>query len=259
MQTIKQGKDYPDSFLTDVTDDEMNRGTAHTKLQSMTFDGEGNNDSNRQQQQTGTEPPKQEGAGRLALEGLVDGRLMLDIADGLVAAVVVWIIALFAYEVRKKDMRLTEGEKDILDPIVDKCLAIINWNFTNAWALLGVSLLFIYAGKAVDTATKKPKKSKTPDTGKPAKEGSVENAEADEVKQKQFHVHKDQTDMVIDLEAQRQPGTIYYSPEELKDLARQRQQGMPRLKKQLANANKRKGIKTVFLAAERDSKAAKNM
>lgn len=264
---IKNYKDLPDSFLTDVTDKEIDAGVGHTKMQSMTLE-DGLSDGpkvnaeetyKQQTHQTGSSMYDEDGdtSDRLALEGLVDGRLILDIVDGFMAACVVWIVALFFWEVKRKDMRLTESEKETLEPVVEKCLATINWNFKNAWTLLGVSLLFIYAGKAVDTATKKERKVK-PNTSRPTKDGTVEDADtvnpqdrAQEIKEKQMHRHASQQEMTIDLEAQQQPAVIYYSPEEVADIARQRRTSKARTKQQLANGNRKKGIKTVFTAGEK--------
>jgi|HubBroStandDraft_2_1064218.scaffolds.fasta_scaffold08372_11 hypothetical protein len=256
MEKIKDLKEYPESFLTDVTDKEIDNATANTKLTSMTFE----DPKSENAEKTENGEPKKEGAGRLQLEGLVDGRLMLDIVDGLLAAIVVWIVALFLYEVKRKDMRLTETEKDILDPIVDKCLATIDWNFENAWVLLGVSLLFIYAGKAVDSAVKKPKKAKQPGTGgKINQTADVVDLDPDnepdlnKLKQQQFEGERSHVpaDMVTDYGKNQPPKELSYTPDELREMATRRKESVPRLKKKLAAGNAKKGIKTIFLNRER--------
>lgn len=86
----------------------------------------------------------------VSLGGMVQGKLVVDLMDALLPAIVVLAFHRFGLSVKKSQMQLTQGEKNTLGPIVDACLNSINLDFSNPWSALSVTLLVIYGGKALE-------------------------------------------------------------------------------------------------------------
>lgn len=86
----------------------------------------------------------------VALGGMIQGKVAIDLMDALIPAVLVLLFHRFGISVRKSQMQLTQGEKNTLEPIVSACLNSINLDFSNPWTALCVTLLVIYGGKALE-------------------------------------------------------------------------------------------------------------
>lgn len=86
----------------------------------------------------------------VALGGMVQGKLVVDLMDALLPSIIVLAFHRFGLSVKKSQMQLTQGEKNTLGPIVDACLNSINLDFSNPWSALSITLLVIYGGKALE-------------------------------------------------------------------------------------------------------------
>lgn len=86
----------------------------------------------------------------VALGGMVQGKLVVDLMDALIPAAIVLVFHRFGLSVKKSQMQLTQGEKNTLNPIVEACLNSINLDFSNPWSALSITLLLIYGGKALE-------------------------------------------------------------------------------------------------------------
>ena len=99
-----------------------------------------------------TNKPGQPGApgSSVALGGLVQGKVMVELIDALIPAVIVLLFRKMKIDAKKTQMQLTQGEKNTLAPIVEACLNSINLDFSNPWTTLSISMLIIYGGKALE-------------------------------------------------------------------------------------------------------------
>jgi hypothetical protein len=86
----------------------------------------------------------------VALGGLVQGKVAVDLMDALLPALLVLAFHKAGVSIKKSDMQLTVGEKNTLSPVVEACLNTINMDFSNPWSALGMSLAIIYGGKAIE-------------------------------------------------------------------------------------------------------------
>lgn len=101
--------------------------------------------------QTGTIPP---GAASpqasVSLGGLVQGEWAVNIMDALLPAAFVAGLYALGMKVRKSELQLTQGEKQTIAPIMQKCLDQILINFNNPWNALAVTVGAIYGGKLME-------------------------------------------------------------------------------------------------------------
>lgn len=86
----------------------------------------------------------------VALGGMLQGKLVVDLMDALLPSIIVLAFHRFGLSVKKSSMQMTQGEKNTLGPIVDACLNSINLDFSNPWSALAVTLVVIYGSKAME-------------------------------------------------------------------------------------------------------------
>lgn len=94
------------------------------------------------------------GAGNaVGLGSMVEGKLVLEAVDAMVPALLVLACrALLSVVIKKSDMQLTAKEKDILAPLVQKCMDSIMLNFNSPWTALAVTAGCIYGAKLTEHA-----------------------------------------------------------------------------------------------------------
>lgn len=117
-------------------------GAAHTKMTSFSV-------SDIATGRTGPTIPGTPGSS-VALGGLVQGKIAVDLLDSLIPAVLVLLFKKLEIDVKKTDFGLTAGEKNTLAPIVEACLNSVNLDFSSPWTTLLISLTVIYGGKALE-------------------------------------------------------------------------------------------------------------
>jgi hypothetical protein len=84
---------------------------------------------------------------------IVSGELGVDILDKIFQVIlVVGSRQLLGKEVPKKQFALNASEKNILAPILEKCMNQLNINFDNPFVALAVSAGFIYGSKMIEVA-----------------------------------------------------------------------------------------------------------
>jgi hypothetical protein len=122
-----------------ITLDDAVKGGEHTKLPIFSASG-------------GTTTPLQPGAPgtTVQLGSLVQGKVVVDLMDALLPALLVLLFRKMKLDVRKTQMQLTAGEKNTLAPIVEACLQSINLDFSNPWVTLAFSAAIIYGGKVIE-------------------------------------------------------------------------------------------------------------
>lgn len=90
------------------------------------------------------------GGSSVALGGLVQGKVAVDLIDALLPALLVVIAAKMKLDIKKAQVQLTAGEKATLAPLVDAYLNSISLNFDSPGIALSMSLLVIYGGKLIE-------------------------------------------------------------------------------------------------------------
>lgn len=125
-----------------VTEAEALAGAAHTKMTSFSVSDLANKPG-------GPTIPGTPGQS-VALGGLVQGKIAVDLMDALIPALLVLLFKKLEIDVKKTDFGLTAGEKNTLSPIVEACLNSINLDFSSPWTTLLISLVVIYGGKALE-------------------------------------------------------------------------------------------------------------
>lgn len=98
----------------------------------------------------GTMPGPSGTANSVSVGSLLEGKIAVDIIDALVPGLVVVLFHAFKVTLRKADFQLTAKEKDVLGPIVQKCMDSISLNFDSPWTVLAITLLAFYGAKIAE-------------------------------------------------------------------------------------------------------------
>jgi hypothetical protein len=122
-----------------VSLDDAVKGGEHTKMPIISGGGAAGN--------PGASPVS---GTSVSLSGLVQGKVVVDLMDALLPALLVLLFRKMKLDVKKTQMQLTVGEKNTLAPIVEACLQSINLDFSNPWVTLAFSISIIYGGKVVE-------------------------------------------------------------------------------------------------------------
>ena len=77
----------------------------------------------------------------------MSAEIVLGIWDALLPAALVALMYKLGVKLKKAELQLTQKEKDMLQPILEKCLATINMTFNSPWEALGMTILVIYGSK----------------------------------------------------------------------------------------------------------------
>jgi hypothetical protein len=125
-----------------VSPEDALSGAAHTKMTSFSV-------SDLATGKGGPAVPGTPGQS-VALGGLVQGKIAVDLMDSLIPALLVLLFKKLEIDVKKTDFSLTAAEKNTLAPIVEACLNSINLDFSSPWTTLLISLTVIYGGKALE-------------------------------------------------------------------------------------------------------------
>lgn len=86
----------------------------------------------------------------VALGGMVKGEWAVDMIDAVLPAAIVAGFYALGIKLRKSEVQASQGEKNTLIPIVQKCMDTVMLNFDNPWNALIVTLGIIYGGKAAE-------------------------------------------------------------------------------------------------------------
>jgi hypothetical protein len=140
-QTPDQGKTgpgtSPEGAKMTITDEAALKGTEHTKISTL-------------------QPLHSAGQSALpagqsvAVGGMVDGKLAVELIDALLPALFVVLIQKVGLTMKKTDLQMTAKEKETVAPILQQCMNQLMINFNNPWAALGVTLGVIYGGKILE-------------------------------------------------------------------------------------------------------------
>lgn len=86
----------------------------------------------------------------VAAGSLLEGKMAVEMVDAILPSALV--IGLHAMKIpsKKSDFQLTAKEKDVLAPVVQKCLDSLMINFNNPWAALAFTAGAIYLSKAAE-------------------------------------------------------------------------------------------------------------
>jgi hypothetical protein len=95
---------------------------------------------------SGINPPGQ----TVQLGGLVQAKVVVEVFDALIPAVLVLAFLKLEIDVKKTDFQLTAAEKNTLAPILEACLNSVNLDFSNPWTALAITMIAIYGGKALE-------------------------------------------------------------------------------------------------------------
>lgn len=142
-------KNIPESMLTEVTEmpehlkekptpiEEALKGAEHTKIQTEST-------------QPTTTPIVETPKGGTSVGSLVGGEMALNLLDAVLPGLIVAGFHAMNVQLAKSDMQLTAKEKEVIAPVLQKCLDTININFNNPWVMLGVTTGIVYGGKITE-------------------------------------------------------------------------------------------------------------
>jgi len=98
--------------------------------------------------------PQQTSQQKVNVKDILTGELAIELANKIVPVILVWASRRFMdLDCPKKQFELNASEKSILAPLLENCLAQLNWDFENPWMALLVSTSFIYGGKFMEIAS----------------------------------------------------------------------------------------------------------
>jgi hypothetical protein len=87
---------------------------------------------------------------QVGLGSVVEGKVFVEVVDALLPALIVLAFHKGGMVVKKTDMQLTAKERDVLTPIVQRCMDQIMLNFESPWTVLAVTALGIYGSKIAE-------------------------------------------------------------------------------------------------------------
>lgn len=90
------------------------------------------------------------GGSHVSLGSLLEAKLVLEVVDSLLPAALVLIFHAAKIQLNKSVFQLTAKEKDVLSPIVQKCLESVNLNFDSPWIALAVTMGAFYIAKGME-------------------------------------------------------------------------------------------------------------
>lgn len=79
----------------------------------------------------------------------IDPNLAVNLIDTILVAGAVYAFSLFKKRITKAQLKMSEAEKRNLEPIVKACLESVNFNVSNPWSALAMSVGFIYGSKII--------------------------------------------------------------------------------------------------------------
>lgn len=133
------GPESPKANEGGVSIDEAVKGGEHTKIPIISASG-----------QTSLPGSSSAPGTSVSLSGLVQGKVVVDLMDALLPAILVLAFRKMRIDVKKTSLQLTVGEKNTLAPICEACLQSINLDFANPWVTLAFSVSIIYGGKLIE-------------------------------------------------------------------------------------------------------------
>lgn len=111
----------------------------------------------------------------VSVGSLLEAKVAVEIVDSIIPSLLVILFAYASVVLKKTDFQLTAKEKDVLAPILQKCLESINLNFDSPWTVLAITLASFYGAKAMEKALPQvienaAKKAKAPTKSEKLKE-----------------------------------------------------------------------------------------
>ena len=95
-----------------------------------------------------TDPTKPKG--KIVLGKLISGKSAVTLVNIFIPSFIVFAMNKFGYSASKGQLKLTNEEKEILNPVVQDCLDYVEINFDNPFYALGFVAAMIYGSKIFD-------------------------------------------------------------------------------------------------------------
>lgn len=110
------------------------------------------------------------GGSRVSLGGMVESKLVIELIDALIPALLVVLFRYAKMVVRKTDVQLTARERETLAPVVQACMDQLMLNFNSPWVALLVTGGAIYSAKVIEVygTAQATAKAAPKEPGKPA-------------------------------------------------------------------------------------------
>jgi hypothetical protein len=86
----------------------------------------------------------------LNLANFLTPELTISLIDNILPLAVTIVTGFIGYRIKRNDLKLTAGEKNTIEPIVEQCLQQMNLVINNPFVALGLSLSIIYGTKTID-------------------------------------------------------------------------------------------------------------
>ena len=178
---FKEIKDVPTAVMNDITDGELFSDLSGVKPVPETefsepvdtenganfrheFVPRGNSEQGGEQQQGNPEETD------VNFGELVNGEMLVELWDTVAPVLMVYAAkSLLKITADKRHFSLTKKEKDLLSPIVQKCLEFSQIKFDNPWSALTFAIIFIYGSKFADMAANKHPEKESKPRGRPKK------------------------------------------------------------------------------------------
>ena len=85
------------------------------------------------------------------IDSIVSGMVAIEAADALIPVLLVSLSARVSnVKIDKKYLRLTQGQKETIAPVLEKCLATLTVNLSNPWYQLAIVAGGVYGGKFIE-------------------------------------------------------------------------------------------------------------
>jgi len=180
------------------------------------------------------------------LGGMLSADLCVNLLDSLLPGLMVAAAYYAHIKIAKKDLQLTEKEKQTLSPVVEACLNSININMENPWLLLSVTMGIMYGSKFIEKGAIAKVDAKD---AKDAKD-KEQQLNASNVVDMQNHNNGVKADFKAPNEVKSQriediqqpkvnPETVIFPEHEIKDIMKRRKYGRQAAIKYLRNQLKK--------------------
>lgn len=166
FETLDKFEKIPDSVLSNAIPEQNNfKNIAdHTNINGDTLDG---NTGANFADNTTSQPYSNEIGQRLNLGNLIDAKLLINLADSLIPALMVIGFKIVAKKkINKSKFSLTAQEKETIQPVLNNYLQTVNFSIESPLNALLLTLGVIYGTKTVEVVSGEMLDEKT-ETEKP--------------------------------------------------------------------------------------------
>lgn len=165
LNKLSQAENAPQSFLTEITENELLNMATETQNASDTFRPAPEEPTPQQVYEGAPYNPQPQNqfnaqglnsGGNINLGKVLNAKFGVTIIDNVVPLMFVFLLR-FGLDIKtsKKDFQLTARERDEIEPFVQGALDHININMSNPFVALGVVMAAVYGSKGAEVGLNK--------------------------------------------------------------------------------------------------------